>query len=549
VPTGFTSDFPRPTNDDEFEDIVCDVCKIEWEDPNAQRYGRSGQEQHGVDVYGKPLDLGGAYKGAQVKLRAGTKGNRLSKTEIQDEVDAAKSFDLGELRQLIIATSSLRDTHTQRTVEDINRIQIQNGSFGVTAWFWEDITHKLATSPRLLLKHFKDYFSRLTNVEFAERLVEMPLTVTYSGVDDKYPRHLRTRLNAYGVNTTDRGFLGSQDAQVPPDAFVFVSLDNPSGKELTRLAGAAYSAAQRSGSDCPVFMVVPHAFHEEVKSELAELQHTPNRIQLLNQTDSLGSIAKTLFGAAFQYGYKRRGALTAIDIAARNRSQEDQKALLDIDLSSYFSSDSFPETTVWEEEVQPILKDIADRLAQLKSGTRVQIAGNLYLPASVALGFYLNLRIVNLAVWARTAQGRGLSYRYWASDGEASQLKLAEDWHTKAVPGSKSAVIEVSTSESFHYQVEEYITRQDIRPDAWLSLTCPTNYDMRYITEQDAVAVAEQIGRTARSIIATGVSDIHLFLRTPSALAILIGQRLVACGRIHLYWFQYSTYQFAFTLK
>lgn len=40
MPTRFTTVFPPPDNDNEFEDIVCDVCKVEWEDPNTQRFGK-----------------------------------------------------------------------------------------------------------------------------------------------------------------------------------------------------------------------------------------------------------------------------------------------------------------------------------------------------------------------------------------------------------------------------------------------------------------------------------------------------------------------------
>jgi hypothetical protein len=49
-------------------------------------------------------------------------------------------------------------------------------------------------------------------------------------------------------------------------------------------------------------------------------------------------------------------------------------------------------------------------------------------------------------------------------------------------------------------------------------------------------------------MVRTTVTDIHVFARLPSALAVLIGQRFEACGRIHLYWFNNPTYQFAFTL-
>ena len=47
-----------------FEDIVWDIYTRKWNDPDAQRYGRTGQPQQGVDVYGRPAELDGRYAGS-----------------------------------------------------------------------------------------------------------------------------------------------------------------------------------------------------------------------------------------------------------------------------------------------------------------------------------------------------------------------------------------------------------------------------------------------------------------------------------------------------
>ena len=56
-----------PTSWDEFEDIARDVYSRIWRDPHAQRHGRTGQPQHGVDIYGRPHGLAGRYVGVQCK--------------------------------------------------------------------------------------------------------------------------------------------------------------------------------------------------------------------------------------------------------------------------------------------------------------------------------------------------------------------------------------------------------------------------------------------------------------------------------------------------
>src|ERR1043165_10316520 len=67
MPTPATARWPKTRSEDEFEDIVVDFLRLRWKDPNAQRFGRRGQRQHGVDVLGRPPRLGGASAGGQAK--------------------------------------------------------------------------------------------------------------------------------------------------------------------------------------------------------------------------------------------------------------------------------------------------------------------------------------------------------------------------------------------------------------------------------------------------------------------------------------------------
>ena len=75
-------------DDDRFEDLCCELWRREWKDPSAQRHGRSGQAQQGVDIFGRPND-GPDFDGIQCKAVA----NPLTETELQAEVDSARAFD------------------------------------------------------------------------------------------------------------------------------------------------------------------------------------------------------------------------------------------------------------------------------------------------------------------------------------------------------------------------------------------------------------------------------------------------------------------------
>ena len=47
-----STSLPKPKNWQDFENKIRDLYASVLNDPNTQQNGRSGQEQHGVDVYG-----------------------------------------------------------------------------------------------------------------------------------------------------------------------------------------------------------------------------------------------------------------------------------------------------------------------------------------------------------------------------------------------------------------------------------------------------------------------------------------------------------------
>jgi len=105
MPSPVTAHLPKPKSWDEFEDIVADVIRRLWNDPYATRNGRSGQSQHGVDIYGKPQHLGStAYGGVQCK--------RIEEPLTFDGVKAlvkdAKEFKPA-LKEFVIVSSSTQN--------------------------------------------------------------------------------------------------------------------------------------------------------------------------------------------------------------------------------------------------------------------------------------------------------------------------------------------------------------------------------------------------------------------------------------------------------
>ena len=77
MPTLSESRFPPPKSWEDLEVLVWRLFQIHWNDPNAQRHGRSGQRQQGVDIYGRPSQ-GESWEGVQVKGKNGFFGERVT---------------------------------------------------------------------------------------------------------------------------------------------------------------------------------------------------------------------------------------------------------------------------------------------------------------------------------------------------------------------------------------------------------------------------------------------------------------------------------------
>ncbi|MEG4085144.1 restriction endonuclease [Microcoleus sp. POL10_C6] len=148
MPTPSTSDLPKPKSWDEFEDITWEIYKRKWHDNHAQKYGRSGQPQNGIDIYGQE-NSSGNYIGVQCKRY---KDNKLNKEIIKEEIVKAEGFS-SPLNEYIIATTESRDTKLQDFVWSLNEERRLENKFLVYIVFWEDICNDLAdTNNRDLLK-------------------------------------------------------------------------------------------------------------------------------------------------------------------------------------------------------------------------------------------------------------------------------------------------------------------------------------------------------------------------------------------------------------
>jgi len=112
--------------------------------------------------------------------------------------------------------------------------------------------------------------------------------------------------------------------------------------------------------------------------------------------------------------------------------------------------------------------------------------------------------------------------------------------------GSQHMAVAISITQDVEYGLKQFIKDNDIFR---CYLTCaPSNKKTPYNISNDVIAseIAEEVRNAiidTRKIYPT--TDIHLFAAVPIPLAYMIGWRLNACGRIHLYHHDRNTSTYA----
>ena len=148
---------PPPTSWNEFEDIVNDCFKIRWQTSDLMRYGRQGQRQQGVDIYG-PNDLG-QPSGIQCKLLE----DEISKSDIDEEIAKAELFR-PSIDVLYIATTAKRDAKIQEYVRILSFKRCHVGNFAITILFWADLWQDLVKNPMLFKTHYPQLHLQENNI-------------------------------------------------------------------------------------------------------------------------------------------------------------------------------------------------------------------------------------------------------------------------------------------------------------------------------------------------------------------------------------------------
>ena len=173
-----------PKNWQDFEELCLRLWRDMWGDPHAQKNGRVGQNQHGIDVFGKSA-YDGQLHGVQCKGKNANYGAQLTDKEIYEEADNAEGFD-NTLSSLTMATTAPRDEKLQAVCRDLNESNVHK--FTVSVWSWDDIEDELQYRTDIIKQCGLEYdeseleslsikISRITSKERLQAFMTRPVIV------------------------------------------------------------------------------------------------------------------------------------------------------------------------------------------------------------------------------------------------------------------------------------------------------------------------------------------------------------------------------------
>lgn len=176
---------PQLKSPEVFEKVCRDVIK-EIYGISFEQYGRQGQEQHGVDLYGK-VDSQNCYIVAQCKNYIKLK-NEIFIEQIKRDILAAYEWK-GNIKTFVVMTTLSRDTKIQDLI-------IQNEApFGIDIFFWESIEEIICHNKNLLQTYYSDLFLHDIPFDIRNKLI------SYANSIKACIEFLNNRLSYYQPST------------------------------------------------------------------------------------------------------------------------------------------------------------------------------------------------------------------------------------------------------------------------------------------------------------------------------------------------------------
>lgn len=145
-----------------FESLCHALFKLVWDDPTAQKNGRLGQAQCGVDVFGLPTNRV-RYWGVQCKGKNSNYGSEAEWSEVLKEVVKADKFS-PPLERWIFATTVPVDANLQKAARELTEERLATGLFRVDVLGWEEIHSLISKYPAVIQEFYPEHVDKVSEV-------------------------------------------------------------------------------------------------------------------------------------------------------------------------------------------------------------------------------------------------------------------------------------------------------------------------------------------------------------------------------------------------
>jgi hypothetical protein len=144
-----------PKSWDRFEDLCHSLFKQVWADPLAQKEGRRGQPQHGVDIVGSPQAERNCYHAVQCKGKDANYGSSANWDEVLAEIGKTERFS-PKLDHWIFATTAPVDGKLQAAARKLSVKRSEANQFTVSVLGWEEIQALMAEHPSVVEEFYPE---------------------------------------------------------------------------------------------------------------------------------------------------------------------------------------------------------------------------------------------------------------------------------------------------------------------------------------------------------------------------------------------------------
>mgnify|MGYP003819776917 CR=1 FL=1 len=308
----------QPENWQDFEKLCRDLWSKIWNDKNAQRHGRTGQPQHGVDIYGQ-INGEGEWHGIQCKGKDCFNGKNVTEDELLSEVEKAKNFT-PYLKTFTLATTAQSDVLIQKKAREITENNQLKSLFSVHVWSWSDISQQLSQHPDLINVYYPGQGTDLKKIH--EELVGIHALVLKqsSSLFPSSERQFQSKISA--INDDSNGIVQEIDKEIDIEINSYRNLIEKSPRSVIGSLSKLKDKVWRKTSNYIRFKILTNlgAAYLELgeTDEAANLFIEAKKFSVENDVKSFRNLAYALL-IRHDYSLAKEAIKTAISIDQYDR--------------------------------------------------------------------------------------------------------------------------------------------------------------------------------------------------------------------------------------